>query len=121
MLQIFGLLFMKIKVKDIVTFLHNKEVAHEEYYDWDKLKSDLSVGYDEKRPMKVLRLFNKKYILIEGRHRLRVIKDVYGDDYEVEAKKTYMLSILLTYFTHLTVYTVWYLYMVIKSLFKLLF
>ena len=109
---------MKIKVKDIVTFLHNDEVAHEDYYDWGKLESDLSVGYDEKRPVKVLRLFNNKYILVEGRHRLRLIKKLYGQDYVVEAKKTYMLSIVLTYAIHLTTYTIWYLYMVIKSLFK---
>jgi hypothetical protein len=109
---------MKTKVKNIITFLHNKEVAHEDYYNWDKLESDLKDGYDEKRPMEVLRLFDGRFILVEGRHRLSLIKKLYGDDYEVEVKKTYMLKVLMTYIPFLTIATIWYLLTLIKSAFK---
>jgi|688.fasta_scaffold01248_55 hypothetical protein len=109
---------MKIKVKNIHTFFNNKEISHEGYYNWDKLEGELKGGYDEKKPMEVLRLFNGKYILVEGSHRLSLIKKLYGGEYEIEAKKTYMLKILLTYVLFLTLASFWYIFMIIKSIFK---
>jgi hypothetical protein len=109
---------MKIKVKNIHTFFNNKGISHEGYYNWDKLEGELKGGYDEKKPMEVLRLFNGKYILVEGSHRLSLIKKLYGGEYEIEAKKTYMLKILLTYVLFLTLASFWYIFMIIKSIFK---
>jgi hypothetical protein len=109
---------MKIKVKNIHTFFNNKEISYEGYYNWDKLEGELKGGYDEKKPMEVLRLFNGKYILVEGSHRLSLIKKLYGGEYEIKAKKTYMLKILLTYVLFLTLASFWYIFMIIKSIFK---
>ena len=109
---------MKIKVKNIHTFFNYKKISYEDYYNWDKLENELKNGYDEKKPMEVLRLFNGKYILVEGSHRLSLIKKLYGGEYEVEAKKTYMLKILLTYVLFLTLASFWYIFMIIKSIFK---
>jgi hypothetical protein len=109
---------MKIKVKNIHTFFNSDGASHKDYYNWDKLEGELKGGYDEKKPMEVLRLFNGKYILVEGRHRLSLIKKLYGGEYEIEAKKTYMLKILLTYVLFLTLASFWYIFMIIKSIFK---
>jgi hypothetical protein len=109
---------MKIKVKNIRTFFNSDNASHKDYYNWDKLEGELKGGYDEKKPMEVLRLFNGKYILVEGSHRLSLIKKLYGGEYEIEAKKTYMLKILLTYVLFLTLASFWYIFMIIKSIFK---
>ena len=109
---------MKIKVKNIRTFFNSDNASHKDYYNWDKLEGELKGGYNEKKPMKVLRLFNGKYILVEGNHRLSLIKKLYGGEYEIEAKKTYMLKILLTYVLFLTLASFWYIFMIIKSIFK---
>jgi hypothetical protein len=109
---------MKIKVKNIHTFFNSDNASHKDYYNWDKLEGELKGGYNEKKPMEVLRLFNGKYILVEGSHRLSLIKKLYGGEYEIEAKKTYMLKILLTYVLFLTLASFWYIFMIIKSIFK---
>ena len=112
---------MKIKVKNIHTFFNSRKISYEDYYNWDKLEGELKGGYDEKKPMEVLRLFNGKYLLVEGNHRLSLIKKLYGGEYEVEAKKLYMLKIVLIYLLVSilpTAATFWYIFMIIKSIFK---
>jgi hypothetical protein len=109
---------VKVKVKNIKIFFDDKKTSHQEHYDWKKLESDLKNGYDSKQPMEVLRLFNNNYILVEGHHRLTLIKKLYGGEYEVEVKKTYMLKILLAYTIFLVAASFWYMYTLIKSIFK---
>lgn len=58
-------------------------------YDWDEVRELMkNNGYDSRKCPIVIHhpdgFKNKKYTLVDGNHRLRVLKELYGGDYEVE-------------------------------------
>jgi|21_taG_2_1085346.scaffolds.fasta_scaffold134729_2 hypothetical protein len=80
---------------------YEKSPQPKEGYDkgnWDKLRESLKKGY---RPTEygrgfitVIKLwFKKEYLIFDGSHRVKLLKEMYGDEYEVEVK---MMKVSIT-------------------------
>ena len=87
---------IKIKLKDIdgayseyttIKELLKDKTRNEENvvnYKWDLLKESIK-KYKNLQPLEV-KEFNSRYRLLDGNHRHLILKDLYGEDYEVNIK-----------------------------------
>jgi len=62
------------------------------YYDWDKLKKDMSGGYDPNLDV-ILVTYPRKWgknkgknVVADGNHRCNLLEEMYGDEYEVDVE-----------------------------------
>jgi hypothetical protein len=75
-------------------------------YKWDVLKESLkNNGYDIEKYglINVSNLYKQYYLVMDGHHRISVLKELYGEDFEVDVEvknllKTYLPLIFLPIF-----------------------
>ena len=81
---------IKVRLKDIWSSIYKDKKPNLKswFYGWDKLKKSIvENGYDPENftHMEVYKSEDddSKYILINGNHRLKILEELYGLDYEV--------------------------------------
>ena len=83
--------FIKVKIKELKAVHEHREVSFDNklanskkgiLYDWDKLKN--SIQHEGlKNPIRVLKT-DTGYVVVDGHHRLRVLKELYDENYEIK-------------------------------------
>tara|TARA_R100001086_G_scaffold247287_2_gene181135 strand:+ start:1167 stop:1601 length:435 start_codon:yes stop_codon:yes gene_type:complete len=83
--------FIKVKLKELIPRVDHNRVSFGDklsnsrngiLYNWDKLHESIkSDGL--KNPLRVKRT-TKGYVIVDGHHRFRVLKELYDENYEIK-------------------------------------
>jgi hypothetical protein len=75
---------IKVKLKDIKTI--GKRTTTSIFYSWRRLRKSIKTqGYKPENFSYILVYkHEEKYNVINGNHRVKVLEEMYGEDYEVE-------------------------------------
>jgi hypothetical protein len=80
----------KIKLKYLLGLSPNSENRiFDKNYKWDGLYESIKKdGYDtiNYKPISVVKFFNNYYLVSDGHHRTIILKELYGEDYEIDAE-----------------------------------
>ena len=56
-------------------------------YDWESLRNSIKInGFNSNndKPIKAIHFYREYYFLIDGNHRVFLLKELYGEDYEID-------------------------------------
>ena len=73
---------------------------------WGKLRTSLSSGYDPKKYdyIQVVKYWGKnRYYVHDGNHRACLLKEMYGDEYQISVKIRSLISLIPTIFISLII------------------
>ena len=80
----------KIKLKYLLGLSPNSENRKfDKNYKWNKLQESLRKdGYDtiNYEPISVVKFFNNYYLVSDGHHRTVILRELYGEDYEIDVQ-----------------------------------
>ena len=82
----------KVKLKYLIGMSNTK---NDETYKWDVLRESLkNNGYDTEKYnlINVTNLYKQYYLILDGHHRFSVLKELYGEDFEVDVEVKNLLK-----------------------------
>jgi hypothetical protein len=87
---------MLVKLKNIITGYNPKRFG----YDWDSLRKSINdFGYDtiNHEPISIIHLYKGKYLVLNGNHRIVILRELYDGEHEIVVDVN-KLSKILTHF-----------------------
>ena len=89
----------KVKLKYLIGMSNTKD---DNTYKWDALKESLiNNGYDIEKYglINVNNLYKQYYLVMDGHHRISVLKELHGEDFEVDVEvKNFLKSYIPLFF-----------------------
>jgi hypothetical protein len=82
----------KVKLKYLIGMSNTK---NDETYKWDVLRESLkNNGYDTEKYnlINVTNLYKQYYLVLDGHHRISVLKELYGEDFEADVEVKNLLK-----------------------------
>ena len=115
-------MLVKLKYLKVVKNINN------DVYEWESLRQSIKTeGYDVKKygMIHVKKFCNNNYLIIDGNHRVFLLKEIYDDEHEIEVKLTSYLNLFIknktwenfsniTFFIFFTFWSIWYFYTLIN-------
>ena len=90
----------KVKLKYILNF--SNDISADSDYNWNSLHYSLkNNGYDiyNNEPIHVTKFYKEYYLIFDGHHRIKVLKDLYGEEHEIDVKvrNFFKLTVILLF------------------------
>jgi hypothetical protein len=97
----------KVKLKYLTGISNSK---YDKTYKWDTLKESLkNNGHDIKKyhSITVTNFYKQYYLVMDGHHRVTVLKELYGEDYEIDVEvKNFLESFIPLFFFPIVLTTI---------------